>query len=45
MTELQTLKSARSGMNRNTEQLIPIYDRIARKSDKEKPRDHPFLEF
>lgn len=44
MTELQTMKSARSGANRNAEQLIDIYDRIAKKSDKEQPKVHPFLE-
>jgi hypothetical protein len=44
MTELQTMRSARSGANRNTELLIDIYDRIAKKSDREQPRVHPFLE-
>jgi hypothetical protein len=43
MTELQTMRSARSGANRNAEKLIDIYDRLAKKSDKE-PDVHPFLE-
>lgn len=43
MTELQTMRSAKSGANRNAEKLIDIYDRLAKKSDKE-PDVHPFLE-
>jgi len=44
MSELQTMRSARSGANRIAEQLIDIYDRIAKKSDMEQPRVHPILE-
>lgn len=43
MTELQTMRSAKSGAHRNVEKLIDIYDRLAKKSDKE-PDVHPFLE-
>jgi len=43
MTELQTMRSAKSGANRNAEKLIDIYDRLAKKSAKE-PDVHPFLE-
>jgi hypothetical protein len=42
MTELQTMRSARSGGNRNVEQLIDIYNRIANKGDSENSRVHPF---
>ena len=43
LTELQTMRSAKSGANRNAEKLIDIYNRLARKSDME-PSVHPFPE-
>jgi hypothetical protein len=43
MAELQTMKSGKSEVNRKVEQLIFIYNRIAKKCGQDNTRVIPFL--
>jgi uncharacterized coiled-coil DUF342 family protein len=43
MAELQTMKSGRSEVNSKVEQLIFIYDRIAKKCSQDNPRVFSFV--